>query len=81
MQTLPVSGKPRAGDQVLIGPSCGVHGWGEPFWALVVDTRPALSERHVYVRCVAVDELEQGRVRTFYCQLRGMRVRREVPEG
>lgn len=79
METVTVSGKPRAGDLVLMEPAIGVHGFAEPWWGLVVATQDALSGRHMYLRVVPADDLESGRVRLWYVSLRGMRVRREVP--
>lgn len=66
----------RAGDQVFIGPAVGVHGYREPWWLLVVGTRTAMVAGFLYIRGVPVDDIEGGRVRTFYVQTRHLQVRR-----
>jgi|GEM_PF-2175248 len=67
--------RPRAGDQVFLSPAAGVHGRGS-FWALVVDTEPALLAGTLYVRAVPLDEVDgDARVRTFYVRLSGLLTR------
>lgn len=67
----------RAGDQVFIAPSAGIHGHG-CWWAMVVSIMPALINGAVYLRVVPVDDIEAGSMppKVFYARLSGLLVRR-----
>ncbi|GIL26092.1 hypothetical protein NUM_13460 [Actinocatenispora comari] len=66
----------RAGDQVFISPSAGIHGRG-CWWGMVVSRMPALVNGAVYLRVVPVDEIgDDPQVTTFYARLSGLLVRR-----